>query len=75
VEARRLLRRDLLGAHRREADLVGQEELGEREAAGDDHDHHRAGAGREQDADERDVEQAQQEDREEHPELESGVAS
>jgi hypothetical protein len=75
VKAGRLLGRDLLRAHRGEPDLVRQEQLRDREAARDDQDHHGARAGGEQHADQGHVQKPQQEDREEHPELESGVAT
>ena len=70
----RLLGRDLLGAHRGQRELVREEQLQQRQAA-DDHDHDdRAGAGGEQRADEGHVQQPQQEQRDQHPELEAGVA-
>jgi hypothetical protein len=74
VEAGRLLRRDLLRAHRRQPKLVREEKLGEREAGGDDEDEDRAGARGEQRSHEGHVEKAEQEQREQHPELETGVA-
>jgi hypothetical protein len=58
VEAGGLLRRDLLRAHRGEADLVRQEQLREQQSAeDDDHDAHARAGGKEH-ADEDDVESA-----------------
>ena len=56
------------------AELVREEQLREREAAGDHEDDDRAGARREQRSDEGHVQQPEQEQREQHPELEAGVA-
>ena len=67
--------RDDAGAHRGQRELVGREQLDQREPAGDDQHDHRRGAGGEEDADEHDVERAEQEQRDRHPDLESGVAS
>ena len=74
VQARRLLRRDLLGAHRGQRELVGEEQLGQRAARRSrPRSVTRPGAGREQHADEDHVEQAQQEQRQQHPDLKTGV--
>ena len=74
VQARGLLGRDLLGAHRGQRQLVRGEQLEQRQAA-DEHGHHgRADAGRQQRAGEGDVQQAQQEHGRQHPDLEAGVA-
>ena len=74
VQARRLLRRDRLGAHRREPDLVRQEELRERQRADDDHHRHGARAGGQEHHDEGHVDESEQEHRQQHPGLETRVA-
>ena len=66
-------RRDLAGAHRAQGELVGAEQLERREAAGDDRDRHPVRAGGEQRHDQDDVDEAEQEHGEGHPDLEPGV--
>src|SRR5256885_396823 len=66
---------DLAGAGSGQRDLVAGEELEQKERRRDEDDRHSARAGGEQDADEDDVDGAQQEDGEQHPGLEPGVAS
>ena len=57
----------------RQPELVREEELGHQQAADEDEREHRAGAGRGEHADEHHVEEAEQEEREQHPELETPV--
>jgi hypothetical protein len=74
VQLRRLLRRDLVGAHRAQRELVGREELEEQQPAGGDEGDRAADRG-EQHPGEHDVHQAQQQHRHEHPDLEARVAT
>ena len=67
--------RHLVRAHRGERDLVRGEELDQEQPAGDHGDRHRAGAGGEQHADQDGVDEPEQEQRQQHPGLESGVAA
>jgi hypothetical protein len=73
VQARRLLRGDDLGAHRRERELVREEQLGEREPADRDERDRHPRAGRQDRPDQGGVQQPQQEDREQHAGLKPGV--
>ena len=65
--------RDLFDPHRRERDLVGGEQLQQQQHDRHDDDQSGARARREQNADEDHVDQAQQEDRQQHPGLQAGV--
>ena len=76
VQLGRLLRRDLARAHRVQRELVGREQLKQREAAADQQDHRAARARPAMSATAKnDVERAEQEQREQHPGLEARVAS
>ena len=65
----------LARAHRGQGDLVGGEELNGEQPGGDDRDRDRAGAGGDQHRDQDRIDEPEQEDREQHPGLESGVAA
>ncbi len=75
VQLRRLLRRDLVRAHRPQRELVRREELHAEQADGHDEDRDAACAGGEQHADEQYVDRAEQEQRGDHPDLKPGVAA
>ena len=66
---------DLLDPHRGHRDLVGGEQLQQQQADGHDHDHARPRARREQHADEHHVDEPEQEHRQQHPGLQTGVAT
>ncbi len=70
-----LLRAHLLGAHRKQRDLVGGEVLQEEQSAGDYGDHHRTRPGGEQHADQNRVDEAKQEERQQHPGLKPAIAT
>jgi hypothetical protein len=73
VQLGRLGRRHDTGAHRVQRELVGAEQLEDRQAAGDQRDRDPVRPGAEQRHDEDDVDKAEQEHGEGHPELEPGV--
>ena len=75
VQLRRLLRTHLARAHRRERDLVRGEELHGEQRRRDHRDRHGAGARGDQHADQHRVDEAEQEQRHEHPDLEPGVVT
>jgi hypothetical protein len=75
VQLGRLLRAHLVRAHRRQRDLVRGEELDQEQHRRDHRDRDRAGSRGEQDADQDRVNQPEQEQRQQHPGLEPGVAT
>jgi hypothetical protein len=75
VESRRLGGADLVRAHRAQRELVGEEQLGERQPGDDDEHDNGADARPHEHGDEADVEKPEEEHRQEHPGLQAPVAA